>query len=672
MIGLAWVVAGASAWLGVCAVSGQVLDAQGAPLAGARVFAEPGLAGAVHETRAGENGLFQFDDLDAGPVGVFAIAEGRGFGGKHLNLAVAEEVDGIKIVLTAADQISGRVMDHKGKPIAGARITRVGLLGDEKVGIPLAKMKALGFETPVSDEAGRFVVPNLPQGSSVALKVGHPDYAQEGVENLAVGKTDIAVTLYPGVVQEGLVLTKGGQSPVANAAVIIRNGQPPYDTVVTQSNGFGEFSIRLKPGMYLYQASSGESASPGWERLAVTGEPSPARLKVLLAGVGSIRGTVKDAVSGEPIAGARILADTNGNRAAIVYTGPTGEFQVRVAEGETLLRLESAAGFLPPETGAIRVAVAEGQNVELPGMWLAPAPRYRVQVLAADGATPVVGAVITVLRPRQFGWYLSDRDGWVEIAMANLPADGRVVGLAESLDKPLGALFALERGDAAGAKVQLLPLASVRGSVVDAKATPIEGAMVGAVFPGESADDDLLLWRCSTAKGGTFAWDAVIPGVPQVCVGRAGATADAQSEAFNLEPGASRTLAPLVIEAGTSAPTLLGKPLRWYENKSICGPVPEVKAAKKSPALVVYCPASQAAMVVAGMESVRKVSGPTGLQIAVVVAGTYACDRADILVLSGAAPGQATTYLLGTDGTVVLETFGLPPALTLARFQVDR
>jgi hypothetical protein len=72
------------------------------------------------------------------------------------------------------------------------------------------------------------------------------------------------------------------------------------------------------------------------------------------------------------------------------------------------------------------------------------------------------------------------------------------------------------------------------------------------------------------------------------------------------------------------------------------------------------------------MESLRKVLGASGLQIAVVVAGGYACDRADISVLSGPAPGQATTYLLGKDGSVVLETFGLPPALTLARFQVDR
>lgn len=668
MATLSCVCIGVSMWLGMCSVGGHVVDEQGQPMAGAQVFAEPGLSGPVRATQSDAAGAFRFEDLEDGPVGIFAIAAGYGFGGSHLNLAIAEQVADLRIDLPAAGQISGKVVNHKGKPIAGARITRIGLLGDTKVGIPIAKMKNFGFETPVTNTEGRFTLLNLPQGGKVAIKAGHPDYAQEGVEDVAVGASDLQITLYPGIILEGRVLSKGKETPIANADVIVRNGQPPYDTAVTQSNGFGQFTLRLKPGIYLYQASTEATASSGWEKLTITGEKPAEHVTAYLAGSAGIRGTIKDAKTGNPIAGARILADANGNRAAIVYSGPTGEFQVRVAAGETVIRLETAPGYLPPETGAIRIAVAEGQDIELPGMWLAPAPRFRLQVLAEDGQSPASGVAVSVLRPRQFGWYIADAEGRVEISMLNLPADGKIIGMAESLSQPLGALFSLSRADEPGAKVQLLRLSEIHGVVNGDNGNPIEGAVVGAVFPGESADEDLLLWRCLSRTQGVFSWDAVIPGVPQICMARAGAQAEGESAPFNLEPGASKDIGPLTVPGGVSVALLNGKKVPWYENKLICGPVIDAKIARNAAAMVVYCPASQADMVIAGLESVRKTIGTEKLTFAVIVSGAYSRQQSDFSVLAGVAPGSATTYLIGNGGVVLEETFGLPPAHRLVEF----
>jgi hypothetical protein len=71
-----------------------------------------------------------------GVVGLVAHAEGYAFGGRTVTVAVAEARANTDIVLRRPVALGGKVVDPKGDPIAGARITRVVLLGTEKVGCP--------------------------------------------------------------------------------------------------------------------------------------------------------------------------------------------------------------------------------------------------------------------------------------------------------------------------------------------------------------------------------------------------------------------------------------------------------------------------------------------------------------------------------------------------------
>lgn len=639
--------------LQLAAITGQVTGPDGAPVHGARVFVEPGMAGALLETKSDTAGRFQFETVPGEGVGVFAIAPGLAFRGRHVVLAGAGEAADVSIQLAPVGAISGKVTGAKGKPVSGARITRVGILTDPKVGIPLAKLDALGVPEPVTNEQGEFTMTNLPVGAKVVIKVVHPDYAQEAVSNLGVGEKGVRIELSAGVSLRGTVTARNGGQALSGVAVLVRSAQPPNDTALVQTDGAGQFSLRLKPGPYGCQAAGASLRSAGWETFTLTGEQPEAVFNLSVAEAGMVRGEVKDAVSGQPVAGARILVECNGAKAALLHSGAAGGFQAVLAEGEAVLTLEPAPGYLPPEPGGIRVRVAAGQQVELPGMWLKPIPAYRLQVVDEDGKGPVPGAVITLLSPSQLGWRVTGPDGLAELRIASAPADGNIVGFVEDPSRPLGALFQIAAQDHGPARVQLLRLASVTGRVLSADGKPVEGMSVSAVF------DNIELWRSISGTNGVFTWNAVVPGVPQHCLIHA--ATPVESKVFNPQFGAAENLGDITAGDSPRQSSFLAKRLPWRKQHQLQGAAPGVDG----PAIVVYSAADQAAALAESLASAREALGERAPLFALVVEGNPAIGEARIPVFSGKPPASATTYVVGADGKVALETFGLPPLCAL-------
>lgn len=650
---------------GMSVIAGQVTDSAGQPVPEVRVFIEPGISGAVRETIPAADGTFRFENVPADGVGVFAVAPSHGFGGTHLNVAVADEILNVNILLHPADSISGRITNHKGAALEGARITRVAVLGDNKVGVPLSKLTAFGYEEPVSNARGQFTIPNLPRGMKMAIKAGHPDYAQEAIAEAAVGETNLRIALEPGVLVTGNALSRDGKSPVTGASILFRSTQPPYDTVMTATDYQGAFMLRLKPGDYMYQAAGVGRISPGWERLDITSSRDVPPLQLTVAATGVVHGIVRDAVSGAPIQGARLEIENNGSKAAMLRTGPTGVFRAVVAEGESVIRLESAPGYLAPSDATTRFQVAGGAEMELPGMWLRPIPSYMLYVLDEDGDTPRPGAVVTLLRPRQFGWRVADAMGLVEIRVANLPEERRIIGMVEDPREPLGALFVLHLNDVQGARVQLLRFANVRGRVVNNRGRGLEGLLVGGIFPGELIDQDLLLWQRLTGKDGQFSWDAIVPGAPQRCVAIADDKVSTESMIVNPAPGVAQDIGNVVLRDGKSASSLTGKPLRWRELPQVGGPPVDKRASGAAPAMVVYCDEEQAPLVLEGLGVMRGILGNPNLQMALVVNGHFTPQETPIPVFNGVSPSAAATFLLDASGRVALETIGMPPLTAL-------
>ncbi len=638
-------------------LTGVISDESGGAIPSARVFIEPGAAGDVAAGTVDAAGAFSFTGAYQGAVGIFAVAEGFGFGGVHVNAALGETVAGLRIILSPACTLSGRVVADKNTPVAGARITRVAVLSSGKVGIPLSKLAEFGFSEPVSARDGSFSVGNLPANTRVALKAVHPDYAQEAVENIASNASDAVITLYRGVLLRGEVRTRANQSPVSGASVVVRNAQPPHDSSLVKTDGFGVYSLRLKPGVYLCQATASGMATPGWQRVTITGETPETTGHLGLAAAGSVRGSIADAVSGKPIEGARIRLESSGNIASVVRTGPNGEFNLTAAEGDNVVYFEATPGFLPPDPRAIRVIVTGGKALDLPGMWLAPLPNFRVQAVGEDEKTPVAGAVITLLRPRQTGWLATDKDGWADIRVANLPADGRIIGMVEHPSRPDGAVFAIDRAQAAGALVKLIPFGTVSGTVLDARGNPAANVPVGAAFPESAEAEPLLMWRTVTDAAGRFVWPAVPAGIPQQCAVGADSDVQAGPAPFNLAPGEAKELGNITIRQSASGRTPSGAPpANWRAGTRLCGPEPAA-----GPALLVYCDAGEADLMVETLSAAMRAAGSPPVQPVLFVRGGHTCGGAPIPVFSGSPPGAAGTLLLDSGGALRMATFGLPP-----------
>ncbi len=634
-------------------VSGHIVGPDGAAVEGAQVFIESGMDADLIRAVTGSQGQFAFQGVAAGRAGVFAIADGQAFGGRTVTVGTDDAVTGVGIRLEPAGNIQGTVSNEDGEAVEGARITRVALLGSDPVGIPLAKLQAFGFEEPRSGAGGAFSVGRLPQGRQIALKIGHPQYAQKGVEGVTVGTENVRVALDPGTLVRGEVVSRDGY-PVNNASVVFTNAEPPHDSVLSQSNSQGEFAVRLGEGAYAFRADAGRYSSPAWQQIGVSREHPQIRVTITVAAKGRITGEILDASTQEPVAGARLRLDAQGSRAAVVRTGASGRFSVDATVGENILRFESAAGYQPPSDRAFRVMVSEEEEVELPTMWLARVPAFRVEVVDAE-MEPAPGVVITVLRPAQFGWRVTDADGAATIQVAALPEDGPIIGLAEHPDRPEGALFALERQDAGGARVQLLPLETVTGRVVDGRGRGLQGAAVAGMLYEDAETASVPLWRTVSQSDGRFEWPAAPARTPLQIVAAAGAHSGGAEDVY--VTGESGEMEVALSGAG-QGDSLLGKLLEWEGLPRLSGPPPEGDG---RPMVLVYCAAAEAEMTAAGVAAAAEVWERLGVGAAVVADGPVELSSAGAPVLQGAPPGAARTYVLDSGGTVVFETFGLPP-----------
>ena len=642
-------------------ISGVVFDSTGRPLANARVFLESGLLAPLVETRSDGTGAYRFDEVPPSPpsdtTGVFAIAPGHAFGGASVRVGVSQQVQNHDIHLGRPGTISGTVVTVEGKSVGGARISRIALL-PARVGIPLAKLEPYGIPEPQCDERGRFTLNNVPAGASAHVKVVHPQFAQEGVADIPVGETDLRVTMDVGVLLSGTVLTRGGNTPVANANVLIQKPEPPADTVAVRSFGDGGFSVRLKPGTYVVQATGGVFRSASGVPLVITGQTLAQQILLHVAGTGSIRGAVRDALSGEPIAQARLTLEALGIPAATQTTGRTGEYAFPVAAGENVIRVEAAPGYRPPQESPPQFVVGEGETVEH-NFWLARIPEYTVQVLNVQG-NPTANAAVRLLLPAQLGWRTTGADGRATLSFAQAPPGNRVVGLVETAGQTAGALFAVEVQRERDAVVQLLPLGEVRGRIASNNGKALTGAVVEARYVDEGAAEPVTLWRTVSGPDGAFAWRGVVPHVPQVIVAYTpvgeGPAAQGESAPFILTEPIAKDLGNIVVSDGVARGSILGRTIDWTKFPLLCGQLP---SPGQSQTVLMFVPAGDVA-------AFAEILGPVASRKAatnfiVISDADISCPPGYIPVLKGAPPGPATTYLLNDGNVVTLETFDLPP-----------
>lgn len=411
---------------------GRILDAQGRPVAAARIVIETAAA-ATREFFIPEGAHFEVSDADGrwtcshfptGSEPARLRVLHPDFAARTVQCEVAGGLHSISwqdvrggrslVFLKPAARLAGRVVDPAGRPVEGTRI--------------------FSAHDPVWTPAdGGFSVPAEPE-ATVRLRLVAAGFAPTtaiiGAAQLAESTT---LRLEPGVELQ-LNLVDDLEQPVAGAwmAIALEGGEPfpPWHgrtdaAGAVRWTGPPEGRVRvsaLQPGfVYLDQ-----------HPLAVTAEPQSVPLRRLV----EVRGRVVDAASGEPVPDFTVLpgvvrAGVFYSETAVRVTARDGGFALRLQPPVEGLRLGVEA---PGYYRFTRDLQTTNELAEMATLRLTPGRTFTGRVLRSGGA-PVSGAQIALVPAGQrvplgrgiieaaAEWLArSDTDGRFEIAPPAPPA----------------------------------------------------------------------------------------------------------------------------------------------------------------------------------------------------------------------------------------------------------
>lgn len=255
-------------------VSGSVTNAEGDPLAGARVNLQRSktieMGGAVMQTvmmtseTSDAEGRFLFADQEPGTISLSAVASGYQEAKRdNIEIPRGEDVTGQALPLATGAIVQGRVLTPDGRPAIGANVRRV----TESSGM-------IDFGGQPTDGNGYYRLEGLAPGP-VSIEATHDDYPRV-VRDIELGEGIQALDLHlaGGFEVAGLVTATDG-TKVADALVALAPAGRQWGGPETKSGIDGTFSIPgVQEGEYtLWVEANGYAPSPGIQRVTVDGEP---------------------------------------------------------------------------------------------------------------------------------------------------------------------------------------------------------------------------------------------------------------------------------------------------------------------------------------------------------------------------------------------------------------
>ncbi len=376
-------------------VRGRVLDSEGKPFAGARLYLAP-FSNEAMKLRAratsGADGRFEFTfaktELDRtytdNPRGqVLAAARGYGF-----DVAVVDPSSPRELTLRLVkDQpVSGRILDQEGRAVAGAtvRVAEVRVFKGESLKEELADLLKGGFGTerdwekgwygPIPGQPasvttgadGRFRLEGLGRERMAYLIVEGPGIQYKRIQVMTRASKPIVspnIDIYPDLRVygatfdhfteparpiRGVVRDKKTGKPVAGVLV-----SSVYTTHRTKSDKDGRYELLGYPKSKKYHLSAVAPAGQPYFTASPTLADAPG-LASLVADIEMVRGIplsgrVTDKETGKPIKGVHVeyyplYPNPNafdGPRDSAAYTGCDGSFAVVVAPGPGLLAMRA-------------------------------------------------------------------------------------------------------------------------------------------------------------------------------------------------------------------------------------------------------------------------------------------------------------------------------------------
>ncbi|WP_242334500.1 MULTISPECIES: carboxypeptidase regulatory-like domain-containing protein [unclassified Anaeromyxobacter] len=363
-------------------------------------------AGAAASVRAGPDGAFRFEPPAEGrwllaavvAPGFLPFAPEWGHSPVQLDARAGRPVRGLEIHLVPATPIAGRVVDREGHAIAGAEVRLSGAAAEAAL-VPIADR----FTT---DAAGEFHF-SAPEGAVLEARKDGFLPGRAPVDGLALLNGRVTVTLgpahrslgSPGPVA-GRVVERGG-GPIAGALVTAApegpfgGAGPPAAQSLTDDEG--RFALAdLAAGRYRVTARA-EGRAPATARRV---SPGARELLLELGAGGRLRGCVRDAASGRPVAPFTVtVLERRGPlrlvpQASRSVIDPSGCYALDdLAPGPAVVTV-SAPGYAPSRELAVEVPAPDAEAVADAAL----EPGGRVEGIVRDDATgaPLAGARISV------------------------------------------------------------------------------------------------------------------------------------------------------------------------------------------------------------------------------------------------------------------------------------
>jgi hypothetical protein len=270
-----------SALLAAQSVEGEVYDSlTGAPLAGASVSSTNLSSGNATVSRTGAAGHFRLTVSTTDEAEWLALVIARpGYlrGHRDLSLRPRSSVSGLRVPLTPAAAISGKLVDEDGLPVEGAQVLamRFEMVNGERTLAPAA--------SATSNDLGEYRVTDLPAGSYyVGFQPGNIQAwdARYVAQFLGGGLQPNDASLIEaltgqvrgGVDVAGRVVMPGGAAVPRSLVVQIQAAESAlrgFDSVTQTVDGV--FRLRhVPPGNYVLRAGSGNSPIQAGDLLAAS------------------------------------------------------------------------------------------------------------------------------------------------------------------------------------------------------------------------------------------------------------------------------------------------------------------------------------------------------------------------------------------------------------------
>ncbi len=269
--------------------SGQVHDGKGRFVSDATVIlAYSGSTGNCLRTTTDAAGQFIFPHADdASPLGRFSVsAQADGFSPAWQMVVPTGDIPLIDFALAPGKTFRGRVVDGKGRPVAGAQVE--------------PKWQECYFLDwkATTDEDGRFVWLSAPAEGEIEFQVRKDGFLFSSGQRIAARAGDVTITIHPQIRVHGSVVDAETGRPIPEFRVV--DGQAVGNRIVWGRRGTaahdGRFDVSPfhldRPGIALFVQIVADGYLPASSRAIVPGESNVALDFKLKKGAG-LAGTVK-------------------------------------------------------------------------------------------------------------------------------------------------------------------------------------------------------------------------------------------------------------------------------------------------------------------------------------------------------------------------------------------